>query len=209
MYSLRGFASYQWRSVLANARGSGNYDGLLYWRSDATTPTIHGSAFARKNACLLIDDRRVHNGSNVKMEKCISRAKRVEPEVQSSRNPFFPSWAKWSLGAILSLLTYGKEKWECFLRLEGKVEDVAEVVEKVASVAEKVSSEVADVLPEDSKLKDAARLVEYVSKEAEKDAHLILKLIHKVDKLKQEAVERVFEPIRKHEKLLDEESGEK
>lgn len=30
-----------------------------------------------------------------------------------------------------------------------------------------------------------------------------------VDKLKQEAVERVVEPIRKHEKLLDEESGEK
>ncbi|XP_058221338.1 uncharacterized protein LOC131331425 [Rhododendron vialii] len=210
MYSLRGFALYQWRSVLANARRSGNCDGLLYWRSDVTTPTIHGSAFARKNACLLIDDRRWHNGSNVKMEKCISRAKRViGPEVQSSRKPFLPTWAKWSLGAILSLLTFGKEKWECFLRLEGKVENVAEVVEKVASVAEKVSSEVADVLPEDSKLKDAAQLVEYVSKEAEKDAHLILKLIHKVDKLKQEAVERVVEPIRKHEKLLDEESGEK
>lgn len=30
-----------------------------------------------------------------------------------------------------------------------------------------------------------------------------------VDKLKQEAVERVVEPIRKREKLLDEESGEK
>lgn len=63
------------------------------------------------------------------------------------------------------------------------MESVAELVEKVASVAEKVSSEVADVLPEDSKLKDAAQLVEYVSKEAEKDAHLILKLIHKVQVL--------------------------
>ncbi|KAG5543914.1 hypothetical protein RHGRI_016616 [Rhododendron griersonianum] len=196
MYSLRGFASYQWRNVLANARRSGNCDGLLYWRSDVTTPTIHGSAFAWKNACLLIDDRRVHNGSNVKMEKCMSRAKRIGPEVQSSRKPFLPTC--FDSGPAFIYVAY-----------LGEVESVAELVEKVASVAEKVSSEVADVLPEDSKLKDAAQLVEYVSKEAEKDAHLILKLIHKVDKLKQEAVERVVEPIRKHEKLLDEESGEK
>ncbi|KAH7849000.1 hypothetical protein Vadar_011544 [Vaccinium darrowii] len=207
MYNLRSFVSAQWPNVPADARKFGNCGNSIYWRSDVIrTPTIHGSIFSRKKAFSAFDDRRVHNGSNTKMEKCMQEEKHAGPVVQSSRKPFLPAWAKWCLGAILSLLPFGKKKWESFVRLEDEVEDVAEVVEKVASVAEKVSSKVADTLPEDSKLKGAAELVEYVSKEAEKDAQLIIELIHKVDKLKQEAVERVVEPILEQEieKFTDE-----
>ncbi|KAJ6372020.1 hypothetical protein OIU77_002360 [Salix suchowensis] len=117
------------------------------------------------------------------------------PPPPVSRNPpgsNFPTWAKWILGSILSIiLPFWKRKREELKRLEGEAEiiveevgQVAEVVEKVAAVAEKVSEEVAEVLPENGKLKETALLIEQVSKAAVHDAKLTQDFIHKVDALK-------------------------
>ncbi|XP_057468943.1 uncharacterized protein LOC130758127 [Actinidia eriantha] len=206
MSSLRAFGSYYLRSVLASPCGS-----------DVRTWATHGLGFSRERAFSVIGDGRVHNGSTVKMEKRINKEKHVGHAVPSFHKRFFPTWARWTLGAILSLLSFGKEKWEGFLRIEGQVENVAEavenvaeVVEKVAGVAEKVSGKVADKLPEDCGLKDVASLVESVSKEAAKDANFAINVIHKVEKLKQEVVEKVVEPVNEpDQKPLDEGNGEK
>ncbi|GFZ10242.1 hypothetical protein Acr_21g0008410 [Actinidia rufa] len=133
--------------------------------SDVMTRAIQGSGFSRERAFSVIGDGRVHNGSTVKM-------------------------ARWTLGAILSLLPFGKEKWEGFLRIEGQVENVAEAVENVAEVVEKVAG--------------------VAEKEAAKDANFAINVIHKVEELKQEVVEKVVEPVNEpDQKPLDEGSGEK
>ncbi|KAJ6370288.1 hypothetical protein OIU76_028542 [Salix suchowensis] len=118
--------------------------------------------------------------------------KAVPPPVSNPPGSNFPTWAKWILGSILSIiLPFWKRKREELKRLEGEAEiiveevgHVAEVVEKVAAVAEKVSEEVAEVLPENGKLKETALLIEQVSKAAAHDAKLTQDIIHKVDALK-------------------------
>ncbi|KAJ6734438.1 hypothetical protein OIU79_001659 [Salix purpurea] len=118
--------------------------------------------------------------------------KAVPPPVSNPPGSNFPTWAKWILGYILSIiLPFWKRKREELKRLEGEAEiiveevgQVAEVVEKVAAVAEKVSEEVAEVLPENGKLKETALLIEQVSKAAAHDAKLTQDIIHKVDALK-------------------------
>ncbi|XP_062177863.1 uncharacterized protein LOC133882674 [Alnus glutinosa] len=116
---------------------------------------------------------------------------------------FFPWWAKWVWGSILtfSLPLMWKQDWGKLRRIEGEaemvveeVETVVEVVEKVASVAEKISAEVADKLPAKSKLKEAALFVEHVSEEAVRDAQLTEDFIHKVDALKED-LDALVEPI--------------
>ncbi|PON34125.1 hypothetical protein PanWU01x14_346920 [Parasponia andersonii] len=118
---------------------------------------------------------------------------KVQPAVaiRASSRRYFPSWARWILGSMLTVLPFSKEKWEKLQAIEGKaeivvedVENIAEVVEKVAIVAEKVSSEVADKLPDNGRLKETALFVERVSKKAVQDAQLTKDFIHKVDELK-------------------------
>ncbi|KAL0559854.1 hypothetical protein IC582_000234 [Cucumis melo] len=102
---------------------------------------------------------------------------------------FFPAWAKWIFGTLLSLLV---PNWNKLQRIEDEaemvmeeVENVAEVVEKVAELTEKVSTEISEKLPEKSKLKEAAQVVENYSKEIAHDAHLTQDILHKVEEWKQ------------------------
>ncbi|CAK9309154.1 unnamed protein product [Citrullus colocynthis] len=110
-------------------------------------------------------------------------------EASTSTFVFFPGWAKWIFGSLLSLLV---PSWNKLQTLEDEAEmvieeaeNVAEVVEKVAELTEKVSAEIADKLPEKSKLKEAAQVVENYSKEIAHDAHLTQDILYKVEEWKQ------------------------
>ncbi|XP_010108415.2 uncharacterized protein LOC21387641 [Morus notabilis] len=128
---------------------------------------------------------------------------RFPANVPASPRQYFPYWARWVLGSILTVLPFSNEKWANLQTIEGKaemvveeVENVAEIVERVATVAKKVSSNVAEKLPEDGKLKETALFVERVSKKAAHDAQLTIDFIHKVDELKHdiEDLETMVEP---------------
>ncbi|XP_073025807.1 uncharacterized protein [Primulina eburnea] len=90
-------------------------------------------------------------------------ADRVQSSSPVPRNNGFSNWMKWTLGSLLSLLLplLGKT-WKNVLRLEGKVEvvaeevdAVAELVESVANAADKALKEVVEELPSNSKFKEA------------------------------------------------------
>ncbi|XP_028080682.1 uncharacterized protein LOC114282239 isoform X2 [Camellia sinensis] len=130
----------------------------------------------------------------------------VQPSVPPPPSkPSFPTWVKWLLGSILTLvLPFWKQKWEKLLLLEGEVEAVveeveivAEVVEKVATTAEKVSADMAEKLPDNEILKEAALFVEKVSTATAKDAELTKNFIHKVEELKDDLtdLETMVEPV--------------
>ncbi|XP_042490673.1 uncharacterized protein LOC122070556 [Macadamia integrifolia] len=124
------------------------------------------------------------------------------PVPHPSPKPTFPTWVKWVLGSVLTIiLPFWKQKWEKLKAIEGamevaveEVEEVAEAVEKVADMAEKVSEEVANSIPEDGPLKEAALLAERVTKEVAKEAHLTEEIIHTVEVLKEE-VESLIDPL--------------
>ncbi|KAJ4965271.1 hypothetical protein NE237_017120 [Protea cynaroides] len=126
-----------------------------------------------------------------------------QPPVSPPASKFnFPSWAKWALGSILTiLLPFWKQKWENLKKIEGEVEvieeeieKVAEVVEKVADVAEKVSENVANNIPNDGPFKEAALVAELISKGVANEAHITQEIIHTVDELKEE-VEELIDPL--------------
>ncbi|XP_038888803.1 uncharacterized protein LOC120078589 [Benincasa hispida] len=120
-----------------------------------------------------------------------SRMRHSQEKDQPSTSTFFffPGWAKWMFGSLLSLLV---PSWNELKTLEDEAEmvieeaeNVAKVVEEVAELTEKVSAEIAEKLPEKSKLKEAAQVVENYSKEVAHDAHLTQDILHKVEEWKQ------------------------
>ncbi|KAJ6420759.1 hypothetical protein OIU84_028174 [Salix udensis] len=87
----------------------------------------------------------------------------LPPPVSDPPGSNFPTWAKWILGSILSIiLPFWKRKREELKRLEGEAEIIVEEVGHVAEVVEK------------SKFQNAAA----------HDAKLTQDIIHKVDALK-------------------------
>ncbi|KAK7250536.1 hypothetical protein RIF29_33039 [Crotalaria pallida] len=130
---------------------------------------------------------------------------KVTPQASTSAIFTFPSWLRWVLGSILSLLLpFWKHNWEKLQRIEGEaevvieeVEKVAHVVEKVATVVEKLSEDIAEKLPEDGKLKEAALVVEHASKQIVHGAQLTEEFIHKVEELENDLddLESLVEPV--------------
>ncbi|KAL7002998.1 hypothetical protein U1Q18_004156 [Sarracenia purpurea var. burkii] len=144
-------------------------------------------------------------------------ADKVPPSAPPPQKPNFPTWAKWLLGSVLSIvLPFWGPKWKNLLLFEGKVEEVveeveivAEVVEKVANTAEKVAEEVVENLPDTGKLKEAALLVEHVSIVTAQDAELTKVFIHKVEELKDDLTDlgAMVEPV--IDKIIAKEHGGK
>ncbi|CAK9163151.1 unnamed protein product [Ilex paraguariensis] len=209
-YKLRSLITFlhRYRVYSGHSSLSGRHDEVL-------SSNLRHSWSMHQGLRLISTNSRVGETSKTDMLKDDRVKVQSAAPVHSSYN--FPTWAKWLLFSMLSLLLpLGHQKWGKWLTLEGKVENaieevevVAEVVEKVATVVEKVSAEVADELADNSKLKEAALMVEHGSSVAAKDAQLTIDFIHKAENLKVDLkdLETMVEPVIK--KIIEGENGEK
>ncbi|PKA53164.1 hypothetical protein AXF42_Ash009894 [Apostasia shenzhenica] len=102
---------------------------------------------------------------------------------------------KWLFGSLICLALPLCRR---VLRIEDEVEkelvDVVQIVETAAEATKKVSSDVAEVLPTDSKLRQTAMVVEEEAEQVLSEMKKYEAFIHKVDEVKEEVeawVERI------------------
>ncbi|XP_057422445.1 uncharacterized protein LOC130716254 [Lotus japonicus] len=155
-----------------------------------------------------------NSNKSTNANSCGVKNAKVQPEGPASTMFTFPSWLRWVLGSVLSLVLPFWKYWQKFQMIEEEaevvveeVEEVAKVVEKVAMVAEKVSEDVAEMFPKDSNLHNAALVLERASEHAAHGAQQTEEFIHKVEELKNDldGLESFVEPV--IEKIVKKQHG--
>eukprot|EP00268_Persea_americana_P022872 TRINITY_DN22646_c0_g2_i2.p1 TRINITY_DN22646_c0_g2~~TRINITY_DN22646_c0_g2_i2.p1 ORF type:complete len:213 (+),score=38.86 TRINITY_DN22646_c0_g2_i2:107-745(+) len=167
----------------------------------AFNPLKHGFSFSAKRVMQLqslVISARVHSKLHQAMNDNLVQGAPPPP------TPNSPSWAKWLLQLMMSLvMPFWKLSGGQLLKIGYKAEtvldiaeEVAEVVEDVAEAVEKAASQVSDNLPGAGMLKDAAEWVEDASEDLAEGARLATNIIRKVDEIKdglEDEVENLFD----------------